>query len=838
MVNRSIIFSFIVFSMLKADVLPLTQRYFHNEDMGHSYARGTYMIILSDASLETYLTDDNTGNFVEFKKSQGYNVVIQNFDDVGGTANYLKSYLQYYYEDEDSMLEYVLLVGDVTGIYAIPSFFIGSYNENEDDVTDYPYTFFDNDVLGSKFFIGRWSIRQVQDLMSLKMRSIQYVKMDNLIDYSYLNRGLLVAGNYNGEDDTPNTWPVTPMWTSLWLQDEWYNYGYSEVDTAFFHAQNQNTENAQIAASWNDGVGVINYRGWGDANGWHKPYFHRENIDELTNGWKLPIVMSFVCNTGDFGNNIDQCYGEYMLKAGSISNPKGAAAMIGPSDLDTDTRFNNVMCGVMWDELLEERVPELGPALHAGKKAIANEFPGYDVNGQNIAEFYHHVYGVLGDPSLPVWLKEPDSLTADIEQNTSLDQSYLSTVITNESGIPIMDVVGALMYNGELAGKGLSNQNGILDINFENIPEGETLYLYLNKPQFFQKQIELTFNTDDGSAFTLDPYEIPAPQSGITYNFYDSNSGVENAPIYNWVEISDVGTNLGLTDDSHITDVGIGFGFPYYGEVYNSMTVCSNGWASFLPCLDGDNNGECNSLSHFFNNSITHPIGPYGMLAPFYDDLDDNNGAEPLDVYSHQDTDNNRFIIQWNNIANGQHDEDCIPGDDGSCPKETFQLILSPDGEILFQYKEVNNVDDHGCTIGIESPDKDQGNEYIFYNQQAENTSELANQMAIKFVPTSLKIEQERIPQTYSFMKNFPNPFNPFTTIEYFLPNRSEIRLTVFDHLGREVKQLEHKFQEPGFHYINWDGRNHYGTDVSSGIYLYQISADGITQTGKMLLVK
>ena len=110
MVNRSIIFSFIVFSTLKADVLPLTQRYFHNEDMGLSYARGTYMIILSDASLETFLTDDNTGNFVEFKKSQGYNVVVQYFDDVGGTANSLKSYLQYYYENEDSMLEYVLLL--------------------------------------------------------------------------------------------------------------------------------------------------------------------------------------------------------------------------------------------------------------------------------------------------------------------------------------------------------------------------------------------------------------------------------------------------------------------------------------------------------------------------------------------------------------------------------------------------------------------------------------------------------------------------------------------------------------------------------------------------------
>ena len=104
--------------------------------------------------------------------------------------------------------------------------------------------------------------------------------------------------------------------------------------------------------------------------------------------------------------------------------------MIGPSDLDTDTRFNNVMCGVMWDEMLEERVPELGPALHAGKQAIQKEFPDYSVNGQNIAEFYHHVYGVLGDPSIPVWLKEPADLSADIEENPILNQSHFNTVIS------------------------------------------------------------------------------------------------------------------------------------------------------------------------------------------------------------------------------------------------------------------------------------------------------------------------------------------------------------------------------------------------------------------------
>ena len=65
-------------------------------------------------------------------------------------------------------------------------------------------------------------------------------------------------------------------------------------------------------------MGVINYRGWGDANGWHKPYFHRDEVEDLSNGWRMPIVMSFVCNTGDFGNDysgtgLSKCFGEVLI---------------------------------------------------------------------------------------------------------------------------------------------------------------------------------------------------------------------------------------------------------------------------------------------------------------------------------------------------------------------------------------------------------------------------------------------------------------------------------------------------------------------------------------------
>ena len=718
--------------VIPQDILPLTQRYFHSEDMGYDYSRGTYLIVLADPSLESILRDENTGDFKHFKQTQGYDVDVITFDIIGEkNANNLRDYLQYYIENTDSMLEYVLLIGDINGSYTIPSFTISSYNESDLDVTDYPYTFFNNkDILNPKFLIGRWSIRSQEDLKKIKMRSIQYIKMDNLSDHSFLNNALLVAGNYSDL----GTWPVTPVWTSKWLRDELNHFGYNTIDTAFFHLDNQQVNNPMISSAWNSGVGIINYRGWGDANGWHKPFFHREDVDpDLQNGWYLPVVMSFVCNTGDFGNDfsgsgLDKCFGEVLTTGGSINNPKGAAAMIGPSDLDTDTRFNNVMCAVMWDELLEGRVPELGPALHAGKQALIKEFGDLEVNGTNIVEFYHHVYGVLGDPSLPVWLSEPKNMVTILNTSDLLTSSYISTIITDElSGEPIMDVVGALLYDGVLIAKGLSNEQGELVIDFEGVPDNSNLDLYFNKAQYYQKILTLDFQSDDGISVEVPDYQLPS--SELQYNYTVTETD------YNWKEINMKGNNLHLDDDSIIKTMNLNIDFKYYGSIFNTLTICSNGWVSFEPCLEyvGESS-SCSVLPYFFNNSIPHPLGPYGMIAPFFDDLDDNNGSELFNVYFWTNSIDS-VIVEWDNVANGQTDENCP-----NCDKETFQIILdnhntssSGNGNIIFQYKEIYDIDDHGSTVGIESPDKNSGIQYLFNFNYRENASGLQDNLAIKF---------------------------------------------------------------------------------------------------------
>ena len=397
------------------------------------YERGIFLIVLASQSLENWLGDQSNGeDFIEFKKSQGYDVDVISLDQLGiGSNTALKGYLQTY-KNNNPMLEYVLLVGDWNGAYAVPTFTIPSYNFEELDVTDYTYTYVGEDVQNPRFFLGRWPVRQIQDILVLKAKTIEHTRLEQSTNLNRFNEALLVAGNFkDGAGVQPWDWPVTPRWTSLWLLDELYDYGYDDVDTAFFHMGNQNEYNPNIANSWNEGVGVINYRGWGDANGWHKPYFHREEVAQLNNGWDLPIVFSFVCNTGDFGNDysgvgLEKCFGEEMVTAGSPANPKGAVAMIGPSDLDTDTRFNNVICGAMWDEILEFRKTELAPALQAGKDSVGTQFEGLIINNTNIPDFYYHIYGVLGDPSIPIRLTQPTEL--DIQFSNSSQNNASSEI--------------------------------------------------------------------------------------------------------------------------------------------------------------------------------------------------------------------------------------------------------------------------------------------------------------------------------------------------------------------------------------------------------------------------
>ncbi|MBC8344180.1 MAG: T9SS type A sorting domain-containing protein, partial [Bacteroidetes bacterium] len=96
----------------------------------------------------------------------------------------------------------------------------------------------------------------------------------------------------------------------------------------------------------------------------------------------------------------------------------------------------------------------------------------------------------------------------------------------------------------------------------------------------------------------------------------------------------------------------------------------------------------------------------------------------------------------------------------------------------------------------------------------------------------------DNIPKKYALHFNYPNPFNPTTTIRYDLPTDSEVHLVVYDVLGREVKTLINESQEAGFKSVRWNGRNDKGQQVSAGMYFYRIRAGKFSKVQKMVLLK
>lgn len=89
------------------------------------------------------------------------------------------------------------------------------------------------------------------------------------------------------------------------------------------------------------------------------------------------------------------------------------------------------------------------------------------------------------------------------------------------------------------------------------------------------------------------------------------------------------------------------------------------------------------------------------------------------------------------------------------------------------------------------------------------------------------------IPSAFRLGWNYPNPFNPVTAITYDIPKASQVELTVFDVTGRQLKKLVSEFKQPGSYRVTFDG-----TQYSSGLYFYRLTAGDFTETKKMILLK
>jgi hypothetical protein len=158
--------------------------------------------------------------------------------------------------------------------------------------------------------------------------------------------------------------------------------------------------------------------------------------------------------------------------------------------------------------------------------------------------------------------------------------------------------------------------------------------------------------------------------------------------------------------------------------------------------------------------------------------------------------------------------------------KEYGEVEVMPIGETLtIKYDIILNAGE-GLNWALKATS---GEEYIL-----KGMGEITTPTAERFILS----KKPSLPTSFMLYQNFPNPFNPITTLKYDLPEDNFVMLTVYDMLGRVVVQLVNTTQDAGFKLVQWDGSDSMGRTVSAGVYLYQIRAGKFVKTRKMVLLK
>ncbi|MFH1279915.1 MAG: C25 family cysteine peptidase [Candidatus Eisenbacteria bacterium] len=382
--------------------------------------------------------------FAAWKRQMGFETIVATTNETGTGNESIRAWIRNLYDTAENPPLYLVLVGDVE---QIPGF---DYHQS---VTDLPYVLMDGDDFLPDLEVGRFSASTVNHVQTIVAKTVGYEKTPSVSDTTWFRKALLVAGNSSSS---------TPVPVSRWCREQLYGAGFAKVDTVFY-PPHWGTGFPFIKASIDAGVSIVSYRGWAYGwRGWEPPHFTVDEIPSLNNGWKLPLVCSFVCENNNY--TFPECFGEAWIRAGSAAAPKGAVAFIGNSEHWSHTRHNDAAAIGTFRAIAERGERRLGQLLLSAKNEIHRSFPDmiyYATHEDNSVEFYYYIYSLLGDPSLELLTERPRELTVNGPDSIALGSNYYWVeVLDGATGDWIEGARVGLSQNGEFLASGFTDEVG------------------------------------------------------------------------------------------------------------------------------------------------------------------------------------------------------------------------------------------------------------------------------------------------------------------------------------------------------------------------------------------
>jgi hypothetical protein len=425
---------------------------------------------------------------------------------------------------------------------------------------------------------------------------------------------------------------------------------------------------------------------------------------------------------------------------------------------------------------------------------LSGNFTTSLVPGSYEIEFYKYGYQTISN--MIMVMAGPNEINVEMDA-----ASAASLTITLDDGeIPWGPGVGNVsveLYAGEISG--VTNAQGV--VQFQNVYTGTHEFVIGENQDFYNiavVDIDVAVGTNS-TTIPLNASESAFPTGDPDIDGYVAYDNLDiYGPGYDWVEIN---PNLGGTGsqlpfnggDACVTRT-MPFSFTFYGQIYTTLYISPNGYVAF---------SGCDAATDWDIQPIPSTELPDAYISPMKCDFypEDADGG---DVYCYD-------VKQWTGFPPG---------------RATFQVILTPTSDsnagITFQYAAIAGRIE--STIGIENGDGTMGLQYCYQLQYSQGSAPIRAGRVIRFEPEFLDAADDQIsvPSSFVLHQNYPNPFNPSTTFTFEAPRASDVRLSLFDLLGRETATVFDGRSVAGVNRITYDASN-----LPTGMYFARLSVEG-----------
>ena len=377
--------------------------------------------------------------FVNWKRQKGYEVNVASTQVAGTSNTAIKNYILNQYTNIETRPDFIILLGDTNGSYAIPTWAenMSSYGGRG----DYPYTHLvGGDLLGD-VFIGRISAENLSQLSVLFAKIYAYEKNVNNepAAATWYDKMVLIGD--------PTSSGISVMYVNKFIKELalGVNPDYTFIEN--YSGGYPSTMNQAI----NTGVSFFNYRGYIGMSGWSPS-------SSYVNGAKMPHATILTCGTGSFENQTSTT--EAFMRLGTTVSPAGAITATGMYTSGTHTMYNNCLNGGIYDGLLTHKMRTMGEALLNAKLYLYNTYAATNVNQAN---YFAHWCNLMGDPTVEVFVGIPGTLTLQASPTIAAGTLIYDAIVNDGSGVPVKNVSVTIFSQAtsQIVASGFTNAEGL-----------------------------------------------------------------------------------------------------------------------------------------------------------------------------------------------------------------------------------------------------------------------------------------------------------------------------------------------------------------------------------------